>query len=214
MITSHQYLADNPIDPKSERLIVGTIHPHNHNEFQVPFFYGSECSLWEILHGAFPAELPNPFHLDDIKTFLRRRKIAMSDMIWQCRRKNASALDKDLIPLRLNKELLDQVRQSNIQEVFFTSGFDTNAAFKLFYRNVLGRPITKKIREDREVTLEPALLGRSVRLRILYSPSRRALSGLSGNKQYIASMKNYRHLPTPVKAWRVDYYRQEFGKPA
>jgi hypothetical protein len=211
MITNHQYLTNEPFATASETLIVGTIHPHDHNQFEVPFFYGNECSLWVILHEAFPDELPDPRSLNDIKVFLGRRKMAMSDMIRACRRTNPNALDKDLIPIRLNEELLEQIRQSNIKEVFFTSGFDTNAAFKLFYRDVLKRPITKKIRQDREVTLEPALLGRPVRLRILYSPSGRAVAGLSGNKQYLAKAENYRHFRTPVKAFRVDHYREMFG---
>jgi len=211
MITTHQYLDHYPTDPASETLIVGTIHPHDHANFKVPFFYGSECSLWQILNEAFPAELSNPFSLDDIKSFLHRRKISMSDMIWECRRTNPNALDKDLVPIRLNEELPEQIRQSNIREIFFTSGFYKNAAFKLFYRNVLKRPITNKIREDREITLEPALFGRPVRLRILYSPSGRAVTGLSRNKQYLAEEEKYRHFPVPVKAFRVDHYRQMFG---
>lgn len=211
MITHHQYLTNEPFDLTSETLIVGTIHPHKHEDFSVPFFYGSECSLWVIFHEAFPAELPNPYNLRDIQAFLRRRKISMSDMIWECERKDSNALDNDLVPIRLNEELPEQIRQSNIREVFFTSGFDKNAAFKLFYRNLLKRSITKKIHEEREVTFEPALFGRPVRLKILYSPSGRAVTGLSMNKHYLANEEKYRHFPAPVKAFRVDYYRQIFG---
>ena|SRR5690348_9921175 len=137
----------------------------------------------------------------------------MSDMIWECKRTNSSALDNDLIPIRLNEDLPELIRNSNIREVFFTSGFDKNAAFKLFYRDVLKRPITKQIREDREVTLEAPLFDHPVRLRILYSPSGRAVTGLGSNAQYLAIRDQYQHLPTPVKAWRVDYYRQMFGNP-
>lgn len=214
MITHHQYLTNEPFDRASETLIVGTIHPHNHEDFHVPFFYGNECSLWVILQEAFPAELPNPYDLKDIQAFLRRRKISMSDMIWECERKDSSALDNDLVPIRLNEELPEQIRQSNIREVLFTSGFGKNAAFKLFYRNLLKRSISKEIREEREVTLEPALFGRPVRLRILYSPSGRAVTGLKRNKQYLANEEKYRHFPASVKAFRVDHYRQIFGNQA
>ncbi|HTR29182.1 MAG TPA: hypothetical protein VMH27_07925 [Puia sp.] len=213
MITQHQYLTNEPFDPASETLIVGTIHPHKHEEFEVPFFYGNECSLWGIFHEAFPTELPNPRSLDNIKVFLRRRRISMSDMIWDCERKDSNALDSDLVPIHLNEDLPKQIRQSNIRQIFFTSGFDKNAAFKLFYQNVLKRPISKVIKENREVTLEPALLGRPIRLRILYSPSGRAVTGLSRNKQYLADKEKYRHFPAPVKAFRVDHYRQMFGNP-
>ena len=46
--TSHKYLAQYPIDPRSEILIVGTIHPHRDEQFRVPFFYGNVCSLRPI----------------------------------------------------------------------------------------------------------------------------------------------------------------------
>src|SRR5580692_4823828 len=109
MITRHQYLTNEPFDSASETLIVGTIHPHKHEVFDIPFFYGNECSLWVIFHEAFPTELPNPYSLDDIKVFLRRRKIAMSDMIWECERKDSNALDNDLIPIRLNERNIEQI---------------------------------------------------------------------------------------------------------
>jgi hypothetical protein len=214
MTTTHQYLIKYPIDPLSEQLIVGTIHPHDHASFKVPFFYGNECSLWMILNEAFPIELPDPFDLDAIKRFLHQRKIAMSDMILTCERKSPTALDKDLIPKRLNTELIEQIRQSSIRVIFFTSGFEENAAFFLFYCKLLDRRITTVIKKERKLTLEPGFFGRSVELRILYSPSGSAYTGLSRNKQYLANREKYRHSPTPVKAFRIDYYRQIFSNNA
>jgi hypothetical protein len=211
MVTHHQYLAQYPVDPASATLIVGTIHPHDHANFKVDFFYGSECSLWSILHEAFPSELSNPYCLDDIKGFLRRRRISMSDMILECRRLTPSALDKDLIPLRLNEELPDQIRRSSIREVLFTSGFGKNAAFSLFYRKVLKRPITALIQKNREVTLEPGLFGRPVRLRILYSPSGNAIRGVIRSKRYKMDSHMFERLPAPVKVFRVEDYRRIFG---
>jgi hypothetical protein len=211
MITKHQYLAEYPIDPTSEKLIVGTIHPQDHQAFAVPFFYGNQCSLWKILQAAFPAELANAFSLPDILAFLRRRKIGVSDMIWECERSSPTALNENLIPLRLNEELPDQIRHSQIRVVLFTSGFGKNAAFQLFYNKVLGQKITPAIRKNREVTLDEAVLGRPVRLRILYSPSGTANTGLVRSAAYKASQHLYAHLPTPVQAFKIDYYGGMFG---
>lgn len=211
MITTHQYLAQYPVDPNSEKLIAGTIHPHNHEDFTVKFFYGNQCSLWKIMHAAFPDELRDPFHLNSILAFLQRRKIAMSDMIRECERTTPAALDRDLIPTVLNEELPHEIRHSNIREIFFTSGFGKNAAFQLFYKNVLGERITPAIRTNREVTLPPEILGRPMRLRILYSPSGTANTGLVRSADYRALADRYRHLPAPVQAFKVDYYREMFG---
>jgi len=210
MTTTHQYLAQYPIDPTSEKLIVGTIHPHDHANFRVPFFYGNECSLWKILHTAFPDELVDPFNLASILAFLRGRKIAMSDMIRECERTTPAALDEDLIPTRLNYELADQIRASAIREILFTSGFGKNAAFKLFYTKVLKRSITSMIQKEKEVVVEPALFGRPIRLRILYSPSGTANTGLVRSRLYRERIEDFRHLPAPVQAFKVDYYRKMF----
>lgn len=212
MITTHQYLDHYPIDPACEKLIVGTIHPHDRAAFQVPFFYGNKSRLWTILHHAFPAELPDPRHLPDIMAFLRQRKISISDTICECERKSPTALDRDLIPLHLNEELPERIRNSNIREVFFTSGFGKNNAFKLFYNDLLGRPLTAKIRKDREVTLEQELFGRPVRLRALYSPSGAANTGLVKSTIYLANRQKYNGLPAPVQAFKIDYYRGVFDE--
>jgi hypothetical protein len=49
MKTRHQYLDKFPISADSEKFIVGTIHPHDYNNFIIPFFYGNVTSIWTIL---------------------------------------------------------------------------------------------------------------------------------------------------------------------
>jgi hypothetical protein len=212
MITIHQYIDRYPIDRDSVKLIIGTIHPHDHSAFRVPFFYGNKSSLWTILHHAFPTELPEPSHLPNILAFLHHRQISISDIVRECERKSPTALDQDLIPLHLNEELPAQIQDSNIREVLFTSGFGKNNAFKLFYSNLLGRPVTTQIRKDREVTLERELFGRTVRLRVLYSPSGAANTGLVKSALYLANRQKYDGLPAPVQAFKIDYYRGVFDE--
>ena len=132
MKTSHRYLTEYPIAADSEKLIVGTIHPHNHEAFEVDFFYGNMGSIWKILSQAFPEELANPKDLNGILAFLASRKIAVSDTVLECDRQNLTARDEDLTNIELNKGIIEDIKKSNISEILFTSGFDKNNRFVKF----------------------------------------------------------------------------------
>ena len=212
MITEHQYLDKYPIKTDSKKLIVGTIHPHNYNSFTIPFFYGNTTSLWKILSEAFPDELSQPLTLEGILKFLEEKKISVSDTIRKCRRENSTALDKDLIPTELNNQILDDIKNSKISEILFTSGFGKNNAFRLFYTDILGLKITKQIRENREVIVNNQKIGRPVKLTVLYSPSGSSNVGISKSKAYIANRGKYKDSNRPVHDFKVDYYQEKFNK--
>ena len=162
MKTSHQYLKKYPITANSEKLIVGTIHPHNHEDFGVDFFYGNMGSIWKILSEAFPEELANPKDLNEILAFLTNRKIAMSDTILECEREKPTASDEDLTNIKLNGQLIDDIKNSKISEILFTSGFGKNGAFKLFYEGILGKKITQEIRTNRGLMLDNEKIDRKL----------------------------------------------------
>lgn len=210
-VTQHLYLDKYPVSPLAEKLIVGTIHPHDASQFKLPFFYGNRLSLWKILQQAFPEDFGPELTLDSILHFLQKYRIAVSDTIRECIRTNNSALDQDLIPTRLNHELLEQIRQSNIREIFFTSGFQKNNAFKLFYVDMLGRKITAEIWRDRELVLEPEVFGKPVKLTILYSPSGAANRAWAQTKIWKDNQHKYAGSPTPLRNFKVDYYREKFS---
>lgn len=210
MITEHQYLDKYPISKDSEKLIVGTIHPHEYKDFKVPFFYGNVLSIWTILSEAFPNELVKPLTLDGILDFLKIKKISISDTIKKCKRKNPTALDKDLIPIELNDILIEEIRNSKISEILFTSGFGKNNAFRLFYVNILGFKITKEIKEQRGVIVNKEIFGRPVRLTVLYSPSGSSNVGLSKSKVYLENKNKYNKSSRPVYDFKVDYYQEKF----
>lgn len=210
MITEHQYLAKYPIRPDSKKLIVGTIHPHNHQDSRVPFYYGNRGSLWAILAKAFPGELTDPTSLASILRFLESRKISVSDTIKRCTRKNPTALDKDLLPIELNTGLLQEIRNSEIAEILFTSGFSANNAFRLFYVDMLNRKIRKDVRQNRGLLLENEVFGRPVKLTILYSPSGSSNVGISKSKLYLSQRDLYIQSEKPVLDFKVDYYRKMF----
>lgn len=212
MRTTHQYLDKYPIDPRSEKLIVGTIHPHAHEKFVLPFFYGNVSSLWSIFSDAFPDELKKPVTLEGVLQFLQNHRISMSDTILVCDRKKPTALDEDLIPLELNTNIVEQVRRSNINEIFFTSGFGKNGAFRLFYEKILGLKITAQIKQERQLVLDKSIFGRPVKLIILYSPSGASNVGLSQTKLYQESKDRFSKSARPVYDFKVQYYRNMFAK--
>lgn len=212
MRTTHQYLDKYPIDPSSEKLIVGTIHPLGHEKFMLPFFYGNVGSLWSIFSDAFPEELKKPLTLDGVLQFLKNHRISMSDTILVCERKKPTALDEDLIPIALNTGIVEQIRRSNIKEIFFTSGFGKNGAFRLFYEKILGLKITAKIKQDRQLISDNCIFGRPVKLIILYSPSGASNVGLSQTKLYQESKDRFLKSTRPVYDFKVQYYRHMFAK--
>ena len=211
MITVHEYLDRYPVSPDSRRVVVGTIHPHDTSTFRIPFFYGSKLSLWELLDRASGGEIGRPITLDGVLRFLKRHKIAMSDTVRECRRHGTGWADSDLAPIRLNVELLDQIRESRIREVLFMSGFGSTNAFKLFYVDMLGRRINAQIRRNREVMLEKSVFGRPVKLSVLYSPSGAANIALAQSAIYKERQSEYAGSKTPVYDFKVDYYREKFG---
>lgn len=210
MITSHQYLDKYPISKESEKLIVGTIHPHDHEKFKIPFFYGNVSSLWNILSEAFPEELKRPLTLDGILIFLKNRKISVSDTIRKCKRRNPTTLDSDLLPLELNNQIIADIKNSRISEVLFTSSFGKNNAFRLFYTGILGLKISPEIKDKREVILNKEVFGREVKLSILYSPSGASNIALSKTKAYLEQKTKYASSKRPVYDFKVDYYRKKF----
>lgn len=211
MITTHQFINKYKISNDSEKLIVGTIHPHNHEAFALPFFYGNVNSIWDILSEAFPQELTQPLTIQGVLQFLQNKKISISDTIIKCERKNPTALDQDLIPLELNMKIMDDIKKSKVKEILFTSGFGKNNAFKLFYSNILGKRISKEIKQNRGITLDKSIFGRQIKLTVLYSPSGNSNVGLSKSKLYIANKQKYSYSTRPVQEFKVDYYRNAFS---
>lgn len=212
MRTTHQYLDKYPISVDSEKLIVGTIHPHDYKSFTIQFFYGNVTSIWTLLSEAFPDDLKQPLTLEGILKFLKDKKISVSDTIRKCDRINPTSLDKDLIPIELNTKIKDDIRNSNVSEILFTSGFTKNNAFKLFYVDILGQKITPEIKRNRQVTLNKEFFGRPIKLTVLYSPSGSSNVSLSKSKIYLENKHKYTKSSRPVYDFKVDYYREKFER--
>ncbi len=212
MTTIHQYLDKYPVDPDSKTLIIGTIHPHNVGKFKLDFFYGNEASIWNILSDAFPDELSKPITLQGLLTFLRNRKISLSDTIIECTRKSTTALDSDLVPVKLNDDLIRQIKESSIDHLVFTSGFGKNNAFRLFYSGLLKQPITEHIKRHRSLILPSKYFGRPIQVTIIYSPSGAANISLSKSKEFQQNKHLYADSKRPVYDFKVALYKNAFKK--
>ncbi len=211
IVTKHQHIDLYPIPKDSEKLILGTIHPHHHENFLLPFFYGNKNSIWEIFSDAFPELLPKPVTLEKVLHFLDIKKIAVSDTVLECERNNSTYLDNDFTCTKLNTDLIEQIKNSHITEIFFTSGFGKNNAFKLFYVDILQQKITPEIRKNKEVILDKDIFGRVVKLTILLSPSGSANIAWATSSAYKQNAHLYKNSRRPVHDFKVDYYREKFS---
>lgn len=209
-VTHHLYVEQYPIHHTDETLILGTIHPHREYEFLMPFFYGNKNSIWNLMRDAFPQELPASYTLDDVLLFLHSRNIAVSDTILSCERLDDGASDDKLKPLELNMALIEQIRNSDITQIYCTSGFGKNSAFRLFYEGILGQKLSTAIRHAKRVQLPESIFGRAVSVELLPSPSGAANIALARS----AAFKNSRYYgqpERPVYRYKVSLYQAMFA---
>lgn len=72
--------------------------------------------------------------------------------------------------------------------------------------------ISPEIKKNRCVTLDKEYFGRPVKLTVLYSPSGMANAGISRSSLFLQVKAKYKDSKTPVKDFKVDYYRKQFGQ--
>lgn len=212
--TKHQFLEKYPIAKNSKKLIVGTIHPEKIDDFKIPFFYGNRATLWNILDEAFPNELKNTdeeFTLQSIQDFLIKNNISVTDIIMECYRIKDSAQDEHLIDIVINLDLKQQIQDSCIEDIYFTSGFGKNAAFNLFNKAFLQKRLTKDEKKNRMFT-EDKVFERPITYHILFSPSGSSNIGISKSKLFLENKHLYKDFQKPVKHFKIDYYKNKFSK--
>ena len=194
-----------------KHLIIGTFHAPLTYPPIINFYYGSTCSIWQILHDSFPAIDLDPFSVKSVETFLNRNSISVTDTIRKCtRRKPDSALDEDLIPTLYNTELKEQILHSKIKNLYFTSGFGKNGAFKNFYINVLlEKWMEGRFRINKQFDVK--INDRLYTCHILLSPSGAANKSIGRIQEYKATKHLYDSLAfPPTYAFRISKYQQIF----
>jgi hypothetical protein len=206
VITSHQYISKYAIKKNDKSLILGTIHPHNTGNFKIDFFYGNKNSLWSILSLSKNIELND---LNSIVNFLSNNKIAISDMILECHRKDSSiTADKDLDITILNENLKDEILNSEIDIIYFTSAFNKNNTAKLFF-DLFKLEIPNNWKDTYEIDID--FYGKKIKCIILLSPSGASNIGISKSEIYLKNKDYYeKNYKTPVKQFKIDFYNQKF----
>lgn len=204
IVSRHSYVDKYPIKKSDRYLILGTIHPENKNkEFNIDFFYGNKNSLWNIISESCGIMLDS---LEKILSFLNKHHIAVSDIILECERCDVSITkDTDIKPIKFNIALKEEILNSDIDTIFFTSAFGKNNAAKLFFREFcLVKP--KDWKEKRDFKID--FFGRNLRCIILYSPSGEASRGIAKGIGYKKAFNDNPSLK--VGEYRKSIYREKF----
>ncbi len=205
IVTKHQYIEKYPIKKTDKYLILGTIHPHIVEEFKIDFFYGNVGSFWNILSEACSMELNE---LSQILKFLDDHRIGMSDMILSCNRDNISETrDAKLKNLAFNMDIKQQILNSDISTIFFTSSFNKNNAAKLFCKS-FNVSIPKNWRDNYEFDIQ--LDNKRLKGIILLSPSGNANRGVANSRLYKNRKSKYINVEHPVKQFKIDFYKTKF----
>jgi len=207
IITKHKYSNDVKVKTTDTSLILGTIHPHRTEDFKIDFFYGNRNSIWTILSTAFPQY--NFITKDSITKTLSDNNIWISDIINECERDDESVTqDKELKNIILNDSQIEEgILNSQIDTIFFTSGFGKNNAAKLFCERFKIKPDRNK---NREFIISKDIFGREIRGVILFSPSGQANIGISKNELFLEQFDNYNVFKNPVTRFKIDFYKNAF----
>lgn len=208
--TIHNYIDRYPIRQNSTRLIIGTIHPHLIEAFNIDFFYGNLGSFWDILSNAFPDRQFGS--LDQIIGTLSHYNVSITDIIRQCDRKNEFVTaDSELYNIIDNHQQIETgIVNSEINTIFFTSRFGSNNAAKLFvdafginYRQTFDRTTS-------EFTIGEQHFGRRIRAVVLYSPSNFANKGIVNAAPYLNKIEHFRQFEHPIKRFKIEFYQDKF----
>ena len=208
--TFHQFIHQTNWRASDKYAIIGTIHPHRVDNFDLNFFYGNKGFLWSILGQAFPNL--DFTSVESIKDILSRNRIWITDMIEECSRPHEKETrDSHLYDLVLNTKLIEEgLRGSEIHTIFLTSRFERNSAAELFIRAFnLDRSSWNE--ELSQFIIPASKFGREIRAVVLFSPSGRANLGISRTKSYLSTKDRYSGEKNPISSFKIDFYREKFG---
>lgn len=202
MPTVHQFLNESQVLPTDRRLILGTIHPPEVENFRIPYFYGNRGNLWDLLSEAFPHLNFN--NRQEIIQNLADHQTWISDIIRECTHRGGNAADNQLEGIIYNTEQIRQgLEDSQIDAIYFTSEF-TFTLFKQAFHIRL-----RFNRERREMLIPKRYFGREIKAIVLYSPSDNACRGISRSLSY-QEWRMGRN-PGSVNEFRVDHYRSKMS---
>jgi G:T/U-mismatch repair DNA glycosylase len=170
----------------SKILIVGTFPPTKKN-WSYEFFYPNRQNLfWKVMAqiaGRHPQHFSGAEAVEERKEILTSLNVAITDMGLRVSRNGESSLDENLNAIEYMDilEILDH--NPLIHKIIFTSSSGKVSASRWFLNYLKQKDILHKFPKG----LKPLhsvfnYNGRSIKLVILYSPSRRAANRISPDK--------------------------------
>ncbi len=120
MQETHPFGVFSPADARY--LILGSFAPRGRDGRYHDWFYGNTRNqFWMILEAIYGQTLASKA---DKEALLRRRKIAITDIIYMCERRDGSSLDVNLINPTFNLEQIGQLLRTHpIEKIYFTSRY-------------------------------------------------------------------------------------------
>ena len=206
----HPWLNKYPFKTKSNYLILGT-HPPKPYCGKLRFFYGNISEFWRFLDLVYPG---NKLYtngcpkLSDIISFLDKNKFGITDIVYNPKSKRFS-VDSEMGNLNdsdLNPFLLNWIKNSKVDVIYFTSFGGKNSAknlFKKWYRKECKKP--SRIKNDHINKIE--ILGREIQLIDLFSPSPTARRSSSRVKEFIKWRANKKN-NHDYDSFRIYWYKK------
>jgi len=180
----------HPFEPfigeDATKLIIGTIPPARFAKGElesddVNFYYGSrDNQFWDIIGQISNIDFQKENSDNEIqkrKQFLKEQKIGICDIILKTRRKNDSALDKDLYDIE-HLDIVNEILSKNpqIDTLIYTSEFVKEQMTSLL-KNIFKKEICH-ISTDEDKIKKININDKEYKVLILYSPSKNALRGI------------------------------------
>ena len=202
-----------------QKLIVGTIPPPRFSMGQlmdgdVDFCYGSKYGLlWPILDAIYGLDLR--YSSDDVaiqqrKTFLKKYKIGICDMVEQCQRSRINASDLGMSEIVLRDLIRHLSQQKSIHTLLFMGGLTKNGPAYFFKRTLRRRGLSWKLlsASDGVKVYAFQLESRTIKAVCLTSPSSAANRSIGAHALY----KRNKQLNSSYTTldFRIEQYRPFF----
>lgn len=133
MLETHPFGSFVP--ENSKYLLLGSFPGTTGRENPEYWFYGTKrTQFWSILEAVYGMKLEN---LKSKRKLFTDLKLAISDVIYSCERRNDNSLDDNLINITYNNKIVGQILAENsIEKIYFTSRF-VEKIFKTKFKDLI-----------------------------------------------------------------------------
>ncbi|MCH7525049.1 MAG: hypothetical protein IIC74_08575 [Bacteroidetes bacterium] len=106
--------------------------------FDIEFFYGSNKNeFWKLFILAKQLDYKFPYDFNPLKSWLNHNHWIVSDIVLETKRKNETALDKDLGNIKWNIKIIQSIFEKNqIEKIYFTSKWVLDK-FNIYFQELI-----------------------------------------------------------------------------